>query len=821
MKLSTLSRINVLNNTKDTSLPQTIEEAAEQKNVLKNRLEAIKLSGFFTPGYKGSTDFVDERDIDNFFEQLSHDLEAVGLSLSLIEQRLAETKDTIKQGYQNVQSEMNSLQSKINSLALYNNAAFSNIHSLLEDFSSDAQILQQDQPLNVNKFAEKLSLKYSNITPVDISKAGIALNQSKGGIATGELKNIIDGNDTTYFEYFQSASGDSLVLDFTITLPQAEVINQIGINPNNLQTQNWLALSDITTSLDGITYTSIFSTENFYRKYLFENADEDSGRVLSSQKNGGASYFNYDFQPVRARYIRVILKQLNLHPISDDFRIALNDVKVNRVSYTAQGSIIIEKPIDPKTITALALHVRQQSLIDSPLLKVEYQVSFDKQTWYEIQPVKSNGSKRELLTFNSPWLSDSIDLSNAEGDRVYLKVNMSKVMDENTIKSVVSSYSIPAQEYFTFPDKAPYTFKLSKPAASNDVSLYAMPYIGIGKKDFDRLTLGITEKGKYYYKYKLPFNPYGAAKFYLGTDELTEFSGFNLMFDTNLLGYFLNTEDNTVHIALPRPLPEPDKKASDPLLVKPSTIKPPLKTGGGDELGDELEISVRMTPVNIKTASRFISLKYTSDGIKDNFTVYKINGDAGGNPIISDVYDIIPAGQKRIQLSSHPLENKIIEIEGCHRIKFLDGVGEFIDTSEYAYSIDFSTNTLYLKNSFDSVTRSIHYQHEEKWKLSQDDFLLKDLKTVEIREWVFDPKMYYKIEYNMSIPLPASSYSVQGDTVKLSDTEIINLINGNSVYANRNLQAVYKFQEVLSDVVAEMADYLTPIVNDITITYSK
>lgn len=833
---------------------ESIHDEIAQEAKIAHDLERLSADSFlnYRPFY--FFDIVRAEDIDEYFNNTSMDIESSLNAVKLTDAAIISSKNAVLYLYDGLRDQTNKLSSLIDKVALYNNASFSNIFSVVENFNSEEDIVVNDGLL-VDVFENKLTLNIDKIENIDLNKAtiniGPASNGSPDNINT--LSNIYDGSDLSYFYYYQDNSVDRLNLHIDIRLQNLSIINQLLISPNNFGTQNWLNVLDISTSIDGETYHSIYDSSNFYRRFLFNNKSLNNF-ILSPELNKLSNKFIFNFQPTKAQYVRISLSQPQLNPISDKFEIGINEIEISKASYNTSGSIVIRKPINLDILKSLSLHIDSRSTIDSEILPSSYKVSFDSVTWHDIQPVESSGSKPEVLNFNQEWLSDSIDIGGINSEYIYLKIFLSRITDPSKIQSILSNYSIRTSEFREFPTSSPYTINLTNPAISGSENLFAMPFIGVGKTGYNYLTLERTSPNNNYYTINLPFNPGPLSSIKIGNIKIDRYYDISDLIDGNNLGYYINEDEYLLHLYIPKdPIPKTGEHKEPWIIYKQNNEEIEITRIQKENYEDNNEV-IKYTddakvvlstferlrnnrPINLvvdaeqKTlSSRIFQLSYNCDS-KEGVEIQRIIYDNTGNIKIESVSDYIPAGVKSIKLSALPMKNRpyfldegvpYIRVIGGHMVDYIDGFEEFIDANAFAYSIDFENQMLYLRDEY-KVNVSIRYYRELIFDLDQNDFdLAADNKTITIRDWAFDLNAEYRIKYNMSVLIPKKYYSVSPDKSKiiLSDDAIKEVFYGISDFKDKKLKIVYNYNENYNNVLKDIINNISPIITKASINYS-
>ena len=816
-------------NTVPPSDKQTLEENGSRTAAINQELSRLESEAFLNLNPPSLGDFVDVKYFNQLFEKTGLDTDSGEQALSLISTKLSAIKENIIHAYDNLHVATNQLASAVDAVSLYNNVVFSGIKSEVESFDKTDDLFAVDNnSLFVDIYEKKLFLNPSGVSPISPIGLGYNVNTvSNGYFNNSAISNAFDGLATTYLDYRQTNTVNALRLNFTVTLPSTQILNQIIITPNNFGTQNWLELEDIKVSTDGNIFASVFDNSIFYQTYLFNKSNEEVNLVLNPENNNMSDNFAFDFAPVQTRYIQFSILQKYLHPINNDLEIGIAEIQCNKINYSNSGSIIVKKPIDVISLENLSLKTDMLSKIDSELLKADFYVSFDLNKWYDIQSVDSNGSKPEVLHFNQPWLNDSIDLNGVSSDSVFIKIVFSKNTSDinRLIQNIMATTVTTVSEFKQFPSSLPYSINLSNAVDPSTVALFTVPYVALKKgSPNNSVLIGNTSNGVFNYSFKLPFNPGSLGTITVGSVQLTQHLDKDSLFSVPSPAYYVDNTNATVFVNIP----SINKHAAD--FKEEWLTNNPTYAAGSDQVLDPFNLTANqpivltMAPERLSSTKRKIKLTYSSDGIKENFTVLKLKTDINGQVIINNVQDIIPAKTTKVQLSGTPIDTSGISIIGLYRVNFIDGFKEFIG-KENCFSIDFTNGILYLRNAFPITDTTIAYTAPALYALSQNDFEISqesDGDYVTISNWIFDPADTYEISYNMAIKIDPSIYKLESDnrTITFTDSQIMNIFYGSQTFQNKNLKVKYGYKENLQQTVSELADSLTPILDRLFINYS-
>lgn len=808
-------------------------QSEDDKALIKRTVNFLQNNKFLSKDKVGKFDYVDSSIFDKYFEQSGMDLNTTRTSALAIRDTIATYAANIQSKYDDLALLSNQLSSLVDWAMLYNAVALFGAKIIVENFDTRDDITPGVNPLYVDVFTQNVTLDYMEIVDVPLNTKNISYNiNSNGEFKYGyPIENIIDGDDLSYAEYTQDLSVEKLVLDINVKLDEYKVVNNVSIVTNDFSSQQWIQLKDIRSSLDGVVFTSVYESDLFYQQYLFNNNAEHSF-ILSSEENNFSNRFTFNFQPTKLKYIQFIFEQNELHPQLDEYKIGIHEITLRSASYKKEGSIIVKKPIEPTTLKALALYTDTISAIDSDILKIGYSFSFDNKLWHDIQPVESNGEIPEIYNFNQDWLSDSINLQNEDSKFIYIKISMLKDIDINRLDNLLSAYMLDKTELFEFPQKVPYKIKLSQKTKSIDfLELYSMPYIGVGKKDLNTITLGNVEPNKYTYEFKLPFNPGNLAIFKIGDDLLERYDDISTYIDFNKFGYYFNEDTFTFHILIPNVEELRSGNLIDPWLVGVSPEEDddrPTRIGGKRAtfierlLLSRVPITLTMPAEAISTSGNTFSITHSAD-YKENIEIQKVEYYSNGDIITDTRIDIIPINESKINLTFLPIDNTNITIEGGYRVKYINGISEFIDSTHHAFSVDFENRVLHLRDQY-GVTVSVTYESQRTYTFTQEDFeISRDMKQITMKPWLYSAASIYVVKYNVAMLINKDFYVLGGDrqSIEFTSKAIMDSLWGVTEFQNKKIKAMFQYHDNLKDTLNQIYNMLSPILNQVLIIYSE
>lgn len=775
-----------------------------------------------TPSSVIPGDFIDlDKSINPFFKNAADDIDIVDIALRDVNAKVPQYIDEFNYLKSDMDQGLRRAQSALDQYALYASITAGNIGVVSEEFKTKQNILNSSN-LFVDETEGVLTLPVKRIEDIDLEDAVVRIGEtSNGSFKEGHgIEKAFDGDDISYCEYTQATVNDKLILELKIDLNQTRIANSIFILPNNFARQNWIEIEEVSSSVDGETFTSVTEASDLF-KSMIQSADATTILVDPKlQKSGEA--FSISFHPRRLRYLKVRLSQRNKDLSTNEYRIGIQEFMLRRIVYENDGVARIVKTIPGSRISSLAVH-SDQSILDSDAIKVDYTIGLNPDKLFPIQPVESEETGVEILQINAPWTPNSAEVESDLTNRIALNIRMSKETLSGKLNSFLAESITRASEFFDFPSELPHEFSLKQEARAGSLGLTIMPYMAIGKRDFNKLQLGTTTEKVPYYSFKLPFNPKGMETVYWGDTLLTKSATYERLYQTGLMSYFIDDIKNLIHINLNNDVTQPltETKHLDPWMEgykKQNTIiKPSL-----DHIVNGTPITIEIKHDSLSPDSnKKIKLTFQCDGIKNNIRIWRVAQD-GGNPKIEQIKDLITQGKTVTKLSGKPLLDHDIHLVGGHRIDYIDGSSEFRQSSEYAYSIDDKEGILYLKNKYPQDVHISYYRVVED-ELKPSDFdVADDLQTISIKEWAFDATAKYTVEYSVALAMPSDMYELKNNkTIKLTDKTISELQLSQSPFKDKKIRAAYSYNEDMKQTINDMIESITPIINKVEIIYAK
>lgn len=351
-------------------------------------------------------------------------------------------------------------------------------------------------------------------------------NQQKNALPHDDLKALGDGEPDTWFEYekvAQTFSSTPLVLDLTMALNEAKIINHIHLDPVFFGTETPVKITKLETSLDGKEFLSIKDEVPISD---FFSEDEDDIFVLSGKSSKYYGIAKYSFLPRRAKFIRIVLEQKTPYVIETNnggylyrYAIGLKDINVYSRKFEANGSLI-STPIDiNRDATKISLWASENPTEESSLANIRHEISYnDGSTWIPIQPQnRSELLYPEVLNFNNAE-DDSID-TETEVTTIRHKIVMERDKDAFNGQVVLKSERLPKIDVTPIPGFSPFTLTTQESPIPETLTAY-LPTLGsfscpvnnrggrAGSSppmdlDFVQFTMGDSSTGSA--KFKLPW----------------------------------------------------------------------------------------------------------------------------------------------------------------------------------------------------------------------------------------------------------------------------------------------------------------------------
>jgi len=334
-----------------------------------------------------------------------------------------------------------------------------------------------------------------------------------------DISKLVDNNADTWFEYERVTTLDeddqqALVLDLTINLGEAKVINHIRVNPNNFGTNSSITIDEIETSIDGGKYISI---KDDIPITGFVTEDEENIFILAPATSKYAGQGAYTFNPRKVKYIHLKFSQNEAYTIDTTegeklrYAIGIRDIDIYSLGFKNKGEFISKAFSSESEIKKILLQTNQNPPEFSSLTSIDYFVSHDNgQAWHQVQPKEFKGKSGEeatipeILNFNNDIVENSVSTSIPVTSlrlKGLLKRN-DDVFSEDSVALV--KIQKPFDELYNVPASEPFEIKLNNKPIEGTFRI------------LDPLTgsLGL-EKAQYSFKAD------GQSKFYLPFSDMS------------------------------------------------------------------------------------------------------------------------------------------------------------------------------------------------------------------------------------------------------------------------------------------------------------
>lgn len=346
--------------------------------------------------------------------------------------------------------------------------------------------------------SRQVEIRLSEIPIINSNSNGtVGNNEELYAQFHGNLSDILDGNADTWFEYERVSATDDgvpLVLDFTINLGTAQVINFVRINPNNFGTRTQVEILNIDTSIDGKDFVSI-KDDIPIADFVIE--DEANVFTLAPSTSKFAGQGLYTFTPRTAKYLHLTLRQSSSYWIQTSstekcrYAIGIRDIEVQAIPYKPVGEIISTNYTVTDEIKKVILLSNQHPSANttSVLCGINHYLSPDNgMTWYPIRPKQSTGLANttqtipELLDFNGVD-TNSITTSNPVMSLRY-KAVLQRDSNAFTAQSSELAQTIGNMtELHVPPTTSPFSIKLQNIPIDNSIRLIDPQFGSRGKTE--------------------------------------------------------------------------------------------------------------------------------------------------------------------------------------------------------------------------------------------------------------------------------------------------------------------------------------------------
>ena len=337
-------------------------------------------------------------------------------------------------------------------------------------------------------------------TPVlNANSNGTPGNNSQGGITNkhNDIAGILDGSADTWYEYervLKADDGVPLVLDFTVNLGEAKIINHIRINPNNFGTKTHLVIEKIDTSTDGKEFVSI-KDDIPIAGFAIDDPENVFSLAPSTSKYAGQGLFT--FTPREAKYVRITLKQSTAYIISTStgaqrfrYAVGLRDIHVEARPYKSKGEIISKAFAvgdDVRKVILLA-NEAPPATSKSNLSSVKHYISGDNGiTWNQLRPPATAGTSSKTQTVPELLDFNGVSKNTIKTTSPVKTLRWKAVMERNSAGFKATSSDLAQEtedrtELHTPPASTPFNITLQKAPVDGSLRLVDTNY---GSRGYD------------------------------------------------------------------------------------------------------------------------------------------------------------------------------------------------------------------------------------------------------------------------------------------------------------------------------------------------
>lgn len=625
----------------------------------------------------------------------------------------------------------------------------------------------------------------------------------------------------------------SLNLRFLLILDDITPINHIRIEPNNFGTSNWLKINSIQISEDNITFRPLQELSPEFASVGVETALEPEF-LLSDYENKFSRVGDFLFEPSNVRYIIFDLEQREpiLNPIGDPkykYLIGIRNLEINQIRYANSGTLyskVFTRDASNKEIGSIALARNANIQTNSQAGEIQFYVSPDNQTWYSINPIEDNTGD-EILYFNQPWLVNNIDFETPVTN-LYVKSEFNNNLgnlDESPEKIVITK---DFSEIVELGLTLPYRTQLINIPNQNTVQVLLFPYgsIGLDRPLIVKSKLDTSTS----HRIEFPFNLQGNEVLKIGDIELYHSDSPGLFSTENV-----NKGNYSIYV-------NTDSLTGEKYNTISVFLKPDL-----DEFGEEVfwwenkDIEIRLDNFPKKpespTANEVLNYpqltdKYIvrtdnyTDGIKEHFKVFKTNLILNAeNEYVRNYVDfnyIIPKGTLNFKIDPSQIKRYNdgggLEMIDSLEIDFIDGITELMATENWVFSVNYYTGEVFRKYPCREDI-SVRCKKEVKTELDPVQFsIMPDNKGIILDISAYDPGSWYEVLYYPAILINPEYFNLVEDELELTDNakvaSYLDEINPDFKLA----RITYKFNETVSEPLAVVSDFFSPILKDYTIT---
>lgn len=394
-----------------------------------------------------------------------------------------------------------------------------------------------------------------------------------------------------------------------------------------------------------------------------------------------------------------------------------------------------------------------------------------------------------------------VSFDEASSGNLYVQCNIKK---NTSITAVLNAATVstPIEEYCSIPSQYPFQVQLKNKAIPGSLSILAVPYVGIGIKDFNKISLGKTLDGINEYTFDLPFElNENYCNVFVGDDELKFGSDFNCF----------RISGNQIHINI-----------SIATVSRGKTKGIKLERGLADKRkittpANRINKDIYITMPSMQTESNKgkAKLLYSSDMSKQTTSIYRYS-DSEGNGLSELNGTIhIPAGSSFVEL---PSDVDIVPKSVVFKFgKKITNKSRLFDTED-GYYVDYQNNMLYLSQPY-SVPLSVNFRYYDGRYLTENEYQYIDANTISFSNMA---SFNYKISYNMAVKVSENDYKISqtGDNIIFSDKYIMSALFGKTTqYSDKQLKVEYKYSKNVNDDLSQIANYITPIIYGFEVNY--
>jgi hypothetical protein len=570
----------------------------------------------------------------------------------------------------------------------------------------------------------------------DNSNGKVGNNEEDGAEFNGNLAVMLDNNADTWFEYERVLStddGEPLVLDFTITLRDAKILNFLRINPNNFGTKTQVEIANIDTSMDGSSFTSI-KDDIPIAGFIVE--DEENIFTLAPSTSKYAGQGLYTFTPRKVKYIRISLRQSTSYNITTSdgieklrYAIGIRDIEVRAIPYKEEGEIISTAfdAYDNVRKVALASNQRPDSATTSILASIEHFVSPDDGiSWHPIRPLVTAGVADllqpipEVLDFNG--IGDSSIKTTNEVYTLRYKAVLKRYPDAFVSDSPeLAEKIVPATELHTVPASTPFEMVLQHRPIEDTIEVIEI-LLGARGRPESKYPIARGTDGPL--EVRLPFKKirrdWTTVAAHNGDEYVQYVSPFSIFVDgiewtrgdiTQPKHYRLNLNDGVLTFSDGT---DGGTAVRNGAIVSATLSEERLRVGTGKYHAARLAF-----PTSTDKSRTEISIKHPSEMetsiLEKGAVAHQLNED-----IDSDV---------ELQFSD---DARDIVVSGAfaQQVDFIDGETEFVHTSG-TYSVDYINGVLYCPVPTSVVQDiSVTYNYFPRTVLDPDDWDFVSRKVI-------------------------------------------------------------------------------------------